>query len=414
MKILFLTSRFPYPPYRGDKLKIYNLIRETSKHHEVVLLSFIQDRQEDQWKSELLKYCKRVKTVYHPTIRSIMQCAAGLFRLAPFQVSYFRSARMKRVLEEVLTIERPDVIHTHLIRMAPYTADLSLPRVLDLTDAVSLYLDRFRRSLGNPLTRWLLSVEHRRMVSFEAILEKFDRVLVCSKVDQKVLQKNAPAASIDLLWNGIDTDAFRENGSIQRDPKRIILTGNMSYFPNVDGVKFFVRSVFPLIKAQVPDATLFVVGQNPPRSVRSLARHDIVVTGFVNDLASEYLKSAVAVSPVRFGAGTLNKVLEPMALGIPVVATPISVEGLDSKEGEGYVIAETPDEFAIAVVRVISDLAFRKSLLNGVSHRIRSLYSWDVIGKLLQEVYGSTVTERKSSAYQDLGRFRARNLDVGR
>jgi len=390
MKILFLTSRFPFPPYRGDKLKIYNLIRQVSKSHDVVLLSYIQDRQEEQLIPELKDFCRKVVVVRQSLMESVVHCAGGIFGRDPFQVSYFASRRMHDALRQMIEDERPDIIHTHLIRMAPYTADMrSVPRVLDLTDAVSLYIDRFRQSQKNPLLRWLLSVEHRRMVAFDAVLTQFDRVLVCSDVDRRVLLQHAPTARIDLLRNGVDLEIFSPNGASEPEPGRIILTGNMSYFPNADGARFFVKKILPLIKKRIPHARLFIVGQNPSAGIKSLAGDDVEVTGFVPDLKQQYVRSAVAISPIRFGAGTLNKVLEPLALGVPVVATPLSVEGLGLRDGEEVLVAAGAEEFAAAVVSVLSDANLRERLSSGATDRIRSRFGWDAVGKDLKSVYQS-------------------------
>jgi glycosyltransferase involved in cell wall biosynthesis len=334
LRILFLTSRLPYPPHRGDKLKIWNLISQLSARHEITLLSFIQDRSEAQWLGALKEHCNEVHVVHHPTWKSVLSCVGALTTNTPFQVAYFSSARMRHLLAETIRRVQPDVIHTHLIRMAPYTSGIvSVPRVLDMTDAVSLYLTRFREAMHNPLMRTLVGWELGRIDRFEMILKKFDRGLVCSETDREFLAKRVPSARIDCLPNGVDLRTFSDDGSAVREPHRIILTGNMNYYPNADAAMFLVKDIFPIIKARIPDARLFLVGQNPPARVRALASADVIVTGYVEKIQLEYLKSSVAVSSVRFGAGTLNKVLEPLALGVPVVTSPIGAEGLQLRHG---------------------------------------------------------------------------------
>jgi polysaccharide biosynthesis protein PslH len=398
MRILFLTSRFPYPPHRGDKLKIFNLIRYLSSKHEVFLISFTQRRRELEFLEELQKWCVGIKTVLLPPWHSLANCGVAIFGSDPFQVSYFRSAEMDILLHEEVKRIRPDVIHTHLIRMAPYTSQMrDIPRVLDLTDAVSLYLDRYRQMTNSKVRRWFLDVEYARMRSFEQSIAQFDKALVCSDVDRQFLAKNVPGASLDLLYNGIDLDTFTDDGSVRASNSRIIFTGNMSYFPNADGAEFLARQVFPIVKNRVPEAELYIVGQSPPRHVKGLESDKIHVTGFVDDIRVEYLKSAVAVSAVRFGAGTLNKVLEPLALGIPVVTTSVGVGGLGLVPGTDILVSDDTEEFAQHIVALLQNTNRRRTMGMLAREKVRSRFSWAEIGRTLEDYYVQVVTERSAS-----------------
>ena len=388
MTYVFLTSRLPYPPYRGDKLKVWNLLRQLSKRHKIILVSFIQNERERQYETQLNEVCQEIHLVPLPRWKSALNCVRAIAGSVPFQVAYYRSSRMAEALEQVLARIKPDGIHTHLIRMAQYTvAKKQCPRILDLTDAVSLYLSRLLSVHRNPLVRWLVSVELRRMLAYESVIERFDLSLVCSENDKQFLSSRIPTANIGLLYNGVDLEAFSVNGTIQAEPHRIIFTGNMSYVPNSDGAKFFAREIFPGIREKIPDAKLYIVGVDPPASVRALASTNIVVTGFVEDIRLEYLKSAVAVSPVRFGAGTLNKTLEPLALGIPVVSTPSCVEGLELQHGKEILIAKEPGEFVSAVVALMENPELRKSVGKAGMEKIRERFGWPQIATDLENMF---------------------------
>jgi polysaccharide biosynthesis protein PslH len=397
MNILFLTSRFPYPPHRGDKLKIFNLIRQLSRRHSITLLSFISSREEVAYVEDLGRYCADIRTVYLPPWRSVWNCGMNALSPQPFQVAYFASRAMRRALAELLARKKFDLVHIHLIRMAQYAA-VPIPgsiRVLDLTDAGSLYLQRFLRTTTHPLKKLFLREEHRRLQSYERILDQFDINLVCSDVDRNALLHHAPGASIGILSNGIDLDYFTSNNDVSQNPYRIIFTGNMLYYPNTDGIVHFANEVFPIIRARVPKAELYIVGQAPPARVRKLAGADIVVTGFVPDIKEYYLQSAVAIAPIRFGAGTLNKILEPMALGIPVVSTPIGVEGLPVSSGRDLLVAESTADFAQAVVRLLEDPDLRQRIADSGQSIVRKLYDWKVIAGQLESYY-SQVDRYKS------------------
>lgn len=388
MTILFLTSRIPYPPYRGDKLKIFNLIRELSPRHEIHLVSFFAGREEAAAVEGLNQFCHSIRLIRLPSWKSYLNCAAALLETVPFQVAYYRSREFHHAVAEAIDRHRPDIIHTHLIRMAPYALPFNgIPRVLDLTDAVSLYLQRFRDTTTSLLLRRAARVELERMMAYESIIEQYDCVLVCSDPDRRALLAHAPRASIELLPNGIDLQQFSTDGHFEPDGARIIMTGNMSYLPNADGARWLVSEVFPRVKQAVPQAKLYIVGQKPPRAVVKLRGEDVVVTGFVPDIRREYLKSAVAVSPIRFGAGTLNKVLEPMALGVPVVATSVGMDGLDLEPGRDYLRGDDAATFANAVIQLLSDQSLRQAVGRSAQEKIRSRFGWDSIALKLEQVY---------------------------
>jgi sugar transferase (PEP-CTERM/EpsH1 system associated) len=389
MRILLLTPSLPFPPHRGDKLKIFNLVRNLSLHHDIVLLTFSTSRKDDRNIPAVRQMCADVLTVRLPVWQSILQCGLNVFSRRPFQVAYFTSGRMRRLLARILSEQHFDVVHTHFIRMAQYTSDLKgIPRILDLTDAVSLYLERFLATERNVLKRILLKSEYTRMLQYERIIRHYDRTMVCSVVDRKALLNSAPDARVEILENGVDLDFFKPDDAVRSESGTIICTGNMSYFPNANAVQFFAEEIFPLVKRRVPGAKFLVVGQNPPGSVRRLASPDVVVTGTVPDIRPYYLKSVVAVSPVRFGSGTLNKVLEPMALGIPVVATPVGTEGLPIRSGEHLLIAESPADFADRVVELLNNPDLRRRLSSNALELVRTRYGWPQIASKLEQAYG--------------------------
>jgi len=320
MKILIVTPRVPYPPYRGDKIHMFNVLKRLSVRHEIHLVCFAQTPADEENLKQLQPFCRSVEGVKLPLWRSLLRCLAGLFSREPLQVHYFRSARMHAAIAQKCREHRFDVVHTHIIRAAQYTAALPHAfRAIDVTDAVSLYLKRFLSQEKNWLKRMVLKVEAERIKTYENILEDFDACFVCSDTDAEELRKYAPAANIEILPNGVDMEYFHPQSHIAYDPHRIIFTGNLSYYPNADAVLYFTREIFPLIKAEVPLAQLYLVGQSPPRKIQELACEEVVVTGFVEDIREYYSRSAVMVSPIRFGAGTLNKVLESLAMGVPVV-----------------------------------------------------------------------------------------------
>lgn len=385
MKLLFLANRTPYPPYRGDKLKIYNLARRLSKHHELHLLTFAQSKEDLSYKDELEKIFKKVHLVELPKMKSAVNCLSAVWSSTPIQVLYFRSAAMDRKLAEVLNADDFDAVHVQHIRMSPYLRDRSdLPRILDMPDAFSLYWQRRAQAITNPVLKLFNKIEHKRLLQYERIMHDYNMSLVCSQEDLEYLKEKHGLKNIKLLPNGVDLDTFAAGDHDYSHNKTLLFTGNMDYAPNVDAVQYFVQDVLPLIKQQYPDVRFIIAGQRPVKKVQELASDNVQVTGFVENLAQVYNDASVVVAPLRFGAGTQNKVLEAMAMGVPVVCSNIGFKGLGIQSGEGAYMKTDATSFAETVNELLSDENKRKAVGQKGLQVIRDGFSWDAIAKQLE------------------------------
>lgn len=393
MRFLFLANRIPYPPYRGDKLKIYNLAKRL-QHHELHLLTFAQTSEEFEYKAELEKIFKSVTLVYLPKWQSALNCLNGLWDNTPLQVQYFRSAAMRRKLKEVLSQIKFDAVHVQHLRMSPYLAGRKdIPRILDLPDAYSLYWAR-RRSAKRSLTTSLFeNMEQKRVLAYEQILKQYDLSLVCSAEDLAYLKQVQHLDNIDLLPNGVDLDTFAPRDHDYTHNHTLLFTGNMDYAPNVDAVVYFTNEVLPLVRAKFPNVQFIIAGQRPVKKVQDLAGDLVKVTGFVQDLAAVYNEASVVVAPLRFGAGTQNKVLEAMAMGIPVVCSNIGFAGLGIESGEGAIMHTEAAAFAESVVSLLEDEALRRNVGQKGTTVIRNRFGWDAIARQL-EAYLMQVAEK--------------------
>ncbi len=379
MKILIVTTRVPYPPYKGDKLKIYNVVKHLAKSNSVKVLCLADGRSDLKNIDGIRSLGAEIEAIPHSSLHSFFNVGTGALTRRPIQVLLFKNNRLGKRLSQISREEHFDVIYFHFIRSAQYVKYVpqnSALKVLDFTDAVSLYLSRFVESEKNPVIRWMVKNERDRIAAYERIAENFDTCFICSPLDRDYLINKGIKADFQILPNGVDIEAFkRSNETLETN--RIIFTGNMPYFPNEDAVVHFARDIMPKILKKSPDAKLFVVGGSPTRKINSLASENVIVTGFVENIAGEYLRSAVAIAPMRFGAGTLNKVIEPIALGIPVVATSIAVRGLPSAAQKAVRVADTPEEFADAVVDILRGKNGRMPC--NELDEIREALSWEKI-----------------------------------
>lgn len=381
MNILIITPRIPYPPFRGDKLKIFNISKNLSRNNSVTILTFYRNDRQMADIPKLEKNGIKVELVRLSVFESLFQFFLAFLNLLPFQVAWYKSSKMKKKVGEMINQNNYDVVYYHLIRSAQYICNNrknSQINVLDFTDAVSLYLTRFEKIVKNPIKKFLLRIEKNRIEKYEKIAEKFHTLFLCSEIDRDFIVKRGFNVNTRLLKNGIDTSYFKSE-AVEFDRNRIIFTGNMPYFANYDAAIFFSKEIFPLILRKVPEAKFYIVGQKPPKKIVNLGSDNIIVTGFVPDIKKEYLKSAVNVAPIRFGAGTLNKVIESIVLGVPVVSTSMAAGGLPEELKKYIFISDDKETFAKYVADVILNPNIRTELMQEGKEIIEKLLSWEVI-----------------------------------
>jgi sugar transferase (PEP-CTERM/EpsH1 system associated) len=388
MRFLFVANRMPYPPFRGDKLKIYHLAKELSKKHELHLITIAETEEDISYVDNLKPYFKKIDYVYLPKSRSILNTITGLFNSIPFQVNYFKSKSFQSLLDQQLETFEFDAIHVQHIRMSQFLYNKpNLNNViLDLPDAFSLYWKRRANNSINYLNRIFEITEYNRVKNFEInFVSRFKKVLVCSHEDQIYLQELG-LKTVDILENGVDTNMFKPSVD-PYIPFRVLFTGNMDYAPNIDAVTYFASEIWPKIIQKVPNAQFVIAGQRPVPKVLALKSDTIQVTGFIQDLTEEYSKAHIVVSPLRIGAGTQNKVLEALSMNIPVVTTHVGYKGLGLEPNQGALLSTNADEFAQNAIRLLSDSQMRDSIGKSGGEIIRNRFSWNGIAQKLENYF---------------------------
>lgn len=394
MRILFLTPRLPYPPVKGDKSIPFHRIKYLSQRHEIILLSFIESEEKLRYLPHLDTYCSRVETVLLPPYRSYLNVLRGILSDIPLQVSYYSSAIMRERLEVILSQEEFDLVHAVLLRSAKYLmGNRSLPKVVDLIDALSLNMER-RYQAERGVKRVLFKEEWRRVRKFEReVCRNFDKAVVVSHVDRKAIGEE----NVQVVPLGVDSAVFKPP-SKKPEPNVVIFTGNLGYFPNIEAVSYFAEDILPLVAQRIPEVRFLVVGANPSPQITRLDKHpNILVTGTVDSVADHLRKASVAVCPMKSGSGMQFKLLEAMACGVPVVATSVALEGIEVAPGEHVLLADSDEAFAAHVVTLLKDAETRVALARSARRLVERRYSWELSGAQLEHIYREVVARWRST-----------------
>jgi glycosyltransferase involved in cell wall biosynthesis len=295
---------------------------------------------------------------------------------------------MHRLLEGLMREETFDVAYVHLLRMAPYVLAPSRPlyRVLDLTDAISRELAASLRFRG-PAQQRLFALEAARVARYErALVRQFEETWLISAADARALCGDCRGANVQIVPNGVDTAQFRPLEGARRSGQ-LAFVGHMAVLHNVDAAEYLATEILPLIRREIAGVTLKIVGPQPVARVRQLARlPGVTVTGYVADLNALLNETAVFVAPLRFSAGIQNKVLEAMAAGVPVVASPGVNIGLAAEPGKTILVAEKREEVAAAVAGLLRDPAWRQALGQAGRAWVIQHFRWDVALRRMAEI----------------------------
>jgi sugar transferase (PEP-CTERM/EpsH1 system associated) len=379
LKILFITPRLPFPPNRGDRLRYFNFARVISKKHSVSLLSFIQSEEEIKYAEDFKGIFENIETVLLKPCKSHLNMILRLFSKLPLQVSYFYSKKMWGKVEETLKRERFDVIYAFHLRMAPYVSEIDgIYKVLDFTDAVSLFLRRMIKH-RNLFLRPILYREYLSTRWYQSyIAKRFDECWLISTIDRDAMDMSGSIFNIALVPNGIDVDYFKPGLSENRD-KNILFVGYMG-IESIDAVLYFYEEIFPLVRREIPKAKFYIVGADPPKKIIKLTRDkNVVVTGFVDDLRTYYGMASVLIAPMRFVVGMQNKILEAMAMEVPVVTSSLGNEGIDAQHEKELFIADDPENFAKYIINLLKNKELRIEIGKNARKYVSNKFNWNAV-----------------------------------
>lgn len=388
MNLLYVTHRIPYPPNKGDKIRAYNILCHLAQKHDVFLATLIDEPADQRYipsvSAKVKEFCW---DTIHPTSKKLTSSMAWLHGNSA-SAAYFYSRKVQHWIDNLIDRVELDAVFCSSSPSAEYlfrsrhnqeTVNRLL-RVMDFIDVDSYKWQQYAGRKKQPL-RLLYSLEAHCLARYEeTIADHFDHLLLVSEPEQNLFAQRISSRKSLVLTNGVDLEYFTPSyrPELPNNGPTLVFTGAMDYWPNIEGVEWFVRNVLPSIQTALPDVTFYIVGSHPTPNIRKIAQDHpaIKVTGYVDDIRTYLAAADLSVVPLRIARGIQNKVLEAMAMAKPVVCTPQALEGINAHPQKEVITADTPERFSAAIIRLIKNQTQRKLLGRTARAFVEKNYSW--------------------------------------
>jgi polysaccharide biosynthesis protein PslH len=382
LNILFLSRWFPFPVDNGSKIRIYNLIKHLAARHTVDLISFTSEPVRKENVNGMGEFVRRIDTtVYRQFQPTRWKSMLGLFSSKPRSVIDTYSRDMENLVEAAIRRSKYDVLVASQIDMAPYAINVPhTPKILEELELTTL--NEYRNKPAWMLEKMRRNLMWKKWKNYvKKTINQFQGVTVVSHNERDMVRRFArQGLEVCIVANGVDVAAHSGDYGSPR-PNTLVYSGSLSYRPNFDAIDYFLREIYPLVLSRRPEIDLYITGKLKDVPVHQLPEYSGVrLTGFLDDVRPLIAQSWVNIVPLRTGGGTRLKVLESLALGTPVVSTSKGVEGLSLTAGEHFMKADTPEEFAESVLKLLEKKEIRDEFSKKGRKAVAGLYDWNNIG----------------------------------
>lgn len=395
--ILFLCHRFPFPPNKGDKIRSYHVLKALCQYGDVYLGALIDDPLDWQYVPKLSKQVKDICVVERRRVRKHwLKCLTGVIQGAPITNTLFFSPQLELWIDGLIQRNKISKIYIFSSAMAQYVLKYQnkLPIVTDFVDVDSAKWSQYAKRKWPP-SSFIYQLEAKRLNAFENEVSRVSEAsLLVSDMEANLFKKTVyHSNSVMSMPNGVDTNYFNPHANYsnpyQGTNKRLVFTGLMDYWPNVDAVTWFAKEIFPKIQAKYPEVEFIICGANPAKSIFKLTRRDIMVTGRVPDIRHYIAHADIIVAPLRIARGIQNKVLEALSMSKPIVASPAAIEGI-ACDGVKTIWVEDSVEAWVDRIQILLE---RPPQVIDSHAWVKQNYSWEASLNCLSHLFKQTPLE---------------------
>ncbi len=385
-EIVVALSRFPYPLDKGDKLRAYYQILDLSKEFTVHLFCISHESVTHEQEAALSPYCASIQVFYVSKKQVALQLLCSVFSFTPFQVDYFYNPTFQKALTLFLAKHPITLLYVQTIRMVKnLPLQTRIPLYLDYMDAFSLNFQKriaASKQWEKPFVFW----EYKKLARYEKnVLPRFAHASMITRADLKCFTTEEQSR-FTVIPNGIAQSYFEYNEPEKHPQYDLIFTGNMGYHPNVQACKYLVERILPQLQQKGYKVKLCLAGISPTEEVQKMASEQVVVTGFVPDMRSYLSQSQLFVAPLFSGAGLQNKLLEAMAMGIPVITSPLANAALQAIPDQSIMVCANEKEFANTIVTLLQNKQQAQELARQAKAYVKTNFDWfQVNQKLIQD-----------------------------
>lgn len=382
LRILVVSAYLPHLGTHGGAGRVFQLLKRVAAKHRVTLVSFIEDESDRRFVHQLESFCHRIELVLRREFKPV-----SFYPYEPFEE--FNTEAFRSTLQKVILEEDFDLVHFEWPQMALY-ADLfpAIPKLMteiEVNYAAHLSLVRIESSFLRKARKYYNALQtlYRELEMCRAV----DSVICVTDNDQAYLEDYIPSEKLTVINTGVDPHYF-EFTEEEVEEHSIVFVGAFRHSPNVDAMKFFCNTIFPIIQKAHPNCRLYIVGSGPTPEIKRLGqRPGIFVTGFVEDIRDYYQRAQVVVVPLRTGVGIRGKVLEGWSMGKAMVATSLACQGIHAIHGENIIIADSPELFARWTIALLDNPDFCEHLGRNGRSVVERHYDWEVMAKHLLALY---------------------------
>jgi hypothetical protein len=381
MNILYLCHRFPYPPKRGGKIRPFNMIRHLQAiGHQVTVCSLARSPAEALEGQSIASHC----AAFHMgMVGEPVQFARMIARLplvTPSSMGYFYSGELAQKVRRLLRRQRFDLIFVHCSSVAQYVEDVQgIPKILDFGDMDSQKWLEYAKYKPFPLSIGYTLEGNKMLWAEKRLAHKFDLCTATTRAEWETLESYGTGAATDWFPNGVDADFFCPDAKTggAYDPDTVSFIGRMDYYPNQECMLRFCSEVWPILRRDRGTMKLLIVGADPGPQIKALgALPGVTVTGSVPDVRPYIRGSAVMVAPLAIARGTQNKILEAMAMGVPVVTSRAAAGGVDAEAEKHLLVVDAAEPTAAAILRLVASRDERARLAEAGRERMLSHHAW--------------------------------------